>query len=188
MDPSNNCASDGSGSDGNEDRLVNTSSRGGRLMPSSPTGPQLMSLFNPAVDAGSSGSSLSPSSSGAFDQEALPTPNRVRCLRLVPTNNTIIMEGELLDDDDDNEPGTPSGTRRSTFIDNNRAINRVSIVSDLDLVLVGESRRRRRVSNVQVATHLPLVNCDLISQTYRAHAVIYAITNRIMILIHYLDD
>jgi hypothetical protein len=146
-----------------------------------------MSLFNPAVDAGSSGSSLSPSSSGAFDQEALPTPNRVRCLRLVPTNNTIIMEGELLDDDD-NEPGNPSGTRRSTFIDNNGPINRVSIVSDLDLVLVGGSRRRRRVSNVQVAIHLPLVNCDLISQTYRAHAVIYAITNRITILIHCLDD
>ena len=92
----------------------------------------------------------------------------------VATDSTIIMEGELLDDD--NEPGTPSGTRRSaslvdnnglgtsssasrsTSVDNNGPSNRVSI-SDLDLVLVssgsqgssgGGSGGRRSASNDQV--------------------------------------
>ncbi|KAG0550919.1 hypothetical protein BDA96_01G379000 [Sorghum bicolor] len=157
MNPSNDCAtprsdgrgsSSGSGSDGNGGRSANTSSRRRRRMPSTPTGTQLMSEFNAAGDAGGSGSSLSPPSSGALDLEGvllLATP--------VATDSTIIMEGELLDDD--NEPGTPSGTRRSaslvdnnglgasasasarrsTSVDNNGPSNKVSI-SDLDLVLV----------------------------------------------------
>lgn len=178
MDPSNDCAtprSDGrgssSGSDGNGGRSVNTSSRRRRRMLSSPTGTQLMSESNAAADAGGSGSSSSPSSSGALDLEGvllLATP--------VATDNTIIMEGELLDDD--NEPGTLSGSgtrgsaslvdnnglgtsasaRRSASVDNNGPSNRVSI-SDLDLVLVssgsqgssgGGSGGRRSDSNDQV--------------------------------------
>ena len=176
MDPSNDCAtprSDGrgssSGSDGNGGLSANNSSRRRRRMPSSPTGTQLMSEFNAAGDVGGSGSSSSLSSSGALDLEGvllLATP--------VATDSTIIMEGELLDDD--NEPGTPSGTRRSASladnnglgtsasarrsasVDNNGPSNRVSI-SDLDLVLVssgsqgssgGGSGGRRSASNDQV--------------------------------------